>query len=255
MTQKKRKESMLRSWKHLFKMILSLLLVTGMLTGMLTGFGSKRVYAEEANANAASKKLQNGSFENGSTYWSTTALHQKYKFEIFEKNTSQYIPHVTLTPTDGKYAAELNAEEESTLYQNVSTTPSSVYEWGLDHGARNGADTMALVIGPRQEIDPSKPDINGRDQFMQMADWLISKGLSSVKKVGQDGIDPEIIVYSKKFAANGTFADNAGNNAFSLTPSSIYTEEWHIWIIADSKSTSGENKWGHYGSNSEGAST
>ena len=42
-------------------------------------------------------------------------------------------------------------------YQNVKTTPSSVYEWGLDHGGRNGTDTMALVIGPKQSVDPSKP--------------------------------------------------------------------------------------------------
>ena len=64
------------------------------------------------------------------------------------------------------------------------------------------------------------------------------------------GAEPtQYTVYSKKFAANGTFEDNAGNNAFSLTPSSIYTEEWHIWIMASSRATSGTNPWNSYGSN------
>ncbi|MCI7617958.1 MAG: InlB B-repeat-containing protein, partial [Firmicutes bacterium] len=68
------------------------------------------------------------------------------------------------------------------------------------------------------------------------------------------GAEPkQYTVYSKKFAASGTFEDNAGNNAFSLTPSTIYTEEWHIWIMASSKATSGTNPWNSYGANAEGS--
>ena len=156
-----------------------------------------------------------------------------------------------MEPTAGTYAAELNAEEESTLYQNVETAPSSVYEWGLDHGARNGTDTMALVIGPKQSVKPSKPSKDGRDQLMQMVDWLITQGKTSVKTSA--GLGEKLTVYSKKFAAGGTFEDNAGNNAFSLTPSTIYTEEWHIWIMASSRATSGTNPWNSYGSNAEGS--
>ena len=208
-----------------------------------------------------SRKLLNGSFEEGQTFtgnylqpdqsavpsWNTTAFQGK--IELFKKNTGIYINGVTLEPKDGTYAAELNADEESTLYQNVKTTPSSVYKWGLDHGGRNGTDTMALVIGPKQSVDPSKPSKEGRDQFMQMVDWLIAQGKTSVKTTA--GLGEQLTVYSKKFAANGTFADNAGNNAFSLTPSSIYTEEWHIWIMASSRATSGTNPWNSYGSNAE----
>lgn len=208
-----------------------------------------------------SRKLLNGSFEEGQTFtgnylqpdqsavpsWNTTAFQGK--IELFRKNTSTYINGVTLEPKDGTYAAELNADEESTLYQNVKTTPSSVYEWGLDHGGRNGTDTMALVIGPKQSVDPSKPSKEGRDQFMQMVDWLIAQGKTSVKTTA--GLGEQLTVYSKKFAANGTFEDNAGNDAFSITPSSIYTEEWHIWIMASSRATSGTNPWNSYGSNAE----
>ena len=221
-------------------------------------FSTVTVHAE---GEGTSNNLQNGSFEKGQTWtnaysqpdqsavpaWNTTAFQGK--IELFRENTGTYIPSVKLKPTDGTYAAELNADEESTLYQNVTTSPASIYKWGLDHGARAQADTMALIIGPKQENNPSKPSKDGRDQLMQMVDWLIAKGKTSIKSVA--GLGEQLVVYSKKFGTAGTFIDNEGNNAFSLTPSSIYTEEWHIWIIADAKSTSGENTWGHYGSNTE----
>ncbi|MCI5511092.1 MAG: hypothetical protein MR436_11870 [Eubacterium sp.] len=237
--------------------------VRGLLLGLclIAGVGVGLAYAGDDTSE--NRKLQNGSFEDGPTFsgnysqpdqkevpsWNTTAFQGK--IELFRKNTNTYISGVTLEPKDGTYAAELNADEESTLYQNVKTTPSSVYEWGLDHGARNGTDTMALVIGPKQSVDPSKPSKEGRDQLMQMVDWLIKQGKTSVKTSA--GLGERLTVYSKKFAARGTFADNAGNNAFSLTPSTIYTEEWHIWIMASSRATSGTNPWNSYGSNVEGS--
>ena len=237
-----------------------LMLLCGVLS--LFHFTLSHVSADE---DSSVNKLQNGSFEDGPTFsgnysqpdqndvpsWNTTAFQGK--IELFKKNTSIYIPGVTLKPSDGTYAAELNADEESTLYQNVKTSPSSVYEWGLDHGARNGTDTMALVIGPKQSVDPSKPSKAGRDQFMQMVDWLIAQGKTSVKTSA--GLGEQLTVYSKKFAEKGTFEDNAGNNPFSLTPSTIYTEEWHIWIMASSRATSGTNPWNHYGSNDKSNNT
>ncbi|MDD7143910.1 MAG: InlB B-repeat-containing protein [bacterium] len=230
--------------------------------GLILGVAVALVFGAD-DTTAGDRKLQNGSFEKGQTFtnaysqpdqsavpsWNTTAFQGK--IELFRENTGTYIPSVKLSPTNGFYAAELNADEESTLYQNVKTTPSSVYEWGLDHGARNGADTMALVIGPKQSVDPSKPSKDGRDQLMQMVDWLIAQGKTSVKTIA--GLGEQLTVYSKKFAASGTFEDNAGNNAFSLSPSTIYTEEWHIWIMSSSSATSGKNPWNSYGSNAEGS--
>ena len=216
------------------------------------------IYSEGTTPSA--NKLQNGSFEDGPFFsgsysqpsqadvphWNTTAYEGK--IELLKSNNNVYISGVTLTPTEGTYAAELNADEESTLYQIVSTTPSSIYEWGLDHGSRNGTDTMALVIGPAQSVNPSKPSKDGRDQFMQMTDWLAGKGITSVKTSGS-GHSDVITCYSKKFGTEGTFLDNADNNAFSLTPTTQHTEEWKIWIIYDSKVTTGTNPWGKYGSN------
>ena len=225
--------------------------------------GAGFVYASTEDT-SDNRKLQNGSFEEGQTFtkyyiqtsqndvpsWNTTATDGR--IELFRENKNTYFSNgVTLKPSAGTYAAELNADEESTLYQVVKTTPSSVYEWGLDHGARNGADTMALIIGPNQSVKPSKTGKSGRDQFMQMVDWLIKQGKTSVKTSA--GLGEQLTVYSKKFAASGTFADNAGNNAFSLTPSTIYTEEWHIWIMASVSATSGTNPWNSYGSNAGGS--
>ena len=228
-----RRQSQTKLSERVYAVLFSLCLVVGM--------GAGFVYASEENT-LDNRKLLNGSFEEGQTFtgnylqtstvanWNTTAFQKK--FELFRDNPNTYLtnPNVRLTPTNGTYAAELNADEESTLYQNVKTSPSSIYEWGLDHGARNGKDIMALVIGPKQSVDPSKPSKDGRDQLMQMVDWL---------NIGNNvvaGAEPQqYTVYSKKFAANGTFEDNAGNNAFSLTPSTIYTEEWHIWIMASER--------------------
>lgn len=48
---------------------------------------------------------------------------------------------------DGQQHAELNANEVSTLYQDVPTTPGMTLHWRLSHRGRSGADTMALDIG------------------------------------------------------------------------------------------------------------
>ena len=47
--------------------------------------------------------------------------------ELLRENTGVYIPGVTVAPRDGVIAAELNADEESSLYQVVNTEPSILY--------------------------------------------------------------------------------------------------------------------------------
>ena len=251
-------------WRRLGAALFSILLMIALAAGLYCG----TAYAAEGTQ-SIQKNLLNGSFEEGQSWsgnysqpdqsavpaWNTTAFQGK--IELFRKNTGIYIPGVELKPTDGTYAAELNADEESTLYQIVDTYDSSVYEWGLDHGARNGTDIMALVIGPNQSERPSKPSKDGRDQFMQMVDWLNSDANPEIKDAISGiaaGAEPQqYTLYSKKFGTHGSFLDNQGNNAFSLTPSTIYTEEWHIWILSSNKAGTGvtENPWSHFGSNGE----
>lgn len=48
---------------------------------------------------------------------------------------------------DGTQFAELNANQVSTLYQDLPTTPGAVLYWRLHHRGRLGQDTMALDIG------------------------------------------------------------------------------------------------------------
>ena len=236
------------------------------------------------------KRIQNGSFEynaDGSPYvqasgnqpqsheiqaWNTTA--EENKVELFNATSTahmsasdsqkNYIP-------DGTYAAELNADEPGSLYQVVNTLPSSTYLWGLDHRGRSGTDTMALVIGPSQELRPSKNSGStnsettssttkkdyGKDQFMQMVEWAKSqekiKLLSDYSDAsGNYGSNTNhkglqnITVYSKPFGLNGSFKSSDELSPFSLVPTDEHTEEWHIWIM-----TSGSGDWSSYGSNDE----
>lgn len=226
------------------------------------------------------KRIQNGSFEynaDGSPYvqasgnqpqshaiqaWNTTA--EENKVELFNKTSTahmsasdsakNYIP-------DGTYAAELNADEPGSLYQVVNTMPSSTYLWGLDHRGRSGTDTMALVIGPNQEVRPSKNSGStnsettssttkknyGKDQFMQMVEWAKSQQKITLPDYSKSisGNEPQnITVYSKPFGLNGSFKSNDELSPFSLVPTDEHKEEWHIWIM-----TSGNSDWSSYGSN------
>lgn len=228
------------------------------------------------------KRIQNGSFEfnaDGSQYvqtsgnqhqvhkiqaWNTTA--EENMIELFNKDSMAHMsasdPNKNYIP-DGTIAAELNADEPGSLYQVVNTMPSSAYLWGLDHRGRSGDDTMALVIGPNQEVRPSKnsgstnsetttSDIKknyGKDQFMQMVEWAKSQEKITLpdysKSIG--GKEPQnITVYSKPFGLNGSFKSNDELSPFSLVPTDEHTQEWHIWIM-----TSGNSDWSSYGSNDE----
>ncbi|MDY5242134.1 MAG: hypothetical protein SPH20_00025, partial [Eubacterium sp.] len=238
------------------------------------------------------KRIQNGSFEynaDGSPYvqasgnhsqpqshaiqaWNTTA--EENKVELFNERSTEHmsasVPAKNYIP-DGTYAAELNADEPGSLYQVVNTMPSSAYLWGLDHRGRSGVDTMALVIGPNQEVRPSKNSGStnsettssttkknyGKDQFMQMVEWAKSqekiKLLSDYSDAsGNYGNNTKykglqnITVYSKPFGLNGSFKSSDELSPFSLVPTDEHTEEWNIWIM-----TSGSGDWSSYGSNDE----
>lgn len=177
--------------------------------------------------------------------WHTTASDQKIEFGSTRKNGT--VPHIVGNPNlqdSGCQFAELNADEESTLYQYATTVGGNVYEWGLSHRGRSGIDRMALIIGPKQEIDPAKPSKNGKDQFMRMTDWVRLHASGMGVTVSDTGCTQKITVYSKKFAANGGFQNDIGD-AFSASPSDVYTEKWNVWIIGTSNTA-----WGNYGTNS-----
>ena len=177
--------------------------------------------------------------------WSTTAKDQKIELgaQIGASCPAQLDYLSDKSIPDGKQIAELNADEVSTLYQNVSTVGGHIYEWGLSHRGRAGTDTMALIIGPQQDKAPAKPDKTGQDQFMRLTDWVKRNAQTLGVTVPTAGCSQRITVYSKKFDKNGGFLNNTGNESpFSDAPSNLYTETWSVWIIA-----TGYQSWGSYG--------
>ena len=178
--------------------------------------------------------------------WKTTASDQKIEFGSTRKDGT--VPHIVGNPNlqdSGCQFAELNADEESTLYQYATTVGGNVYEWGLSHRGRMGVDQMAVIIGPKQNVDPAKPSEDGRDQFMRMTDWVRQHASNLNVGIPRTGCTQKITVYSKKFAANGGFQNDIGDSAFSASPSDVYTEKWNVWIIGTNN-----NAWGNYGTNS-----
>lgn len=211
-----------------------------------------------SDPNRVDNAIVNGSFEKpGQTKmlapqleaqtvpgWSTTATGHLIEFGV--NIGRSYAPQLwgsDKSIPNGNQFAELNADEVSSLYQNVSTVGGHIYEWGLSHRGREGTDTMALIIGPKQAKDPAKPDKNGQDQFMRLTDWVQRNAATLGVTVPTDGCSQRITVYSKKFDENGGFLNNTGNESpFSTAPSNLYTETWSVWIIA-----TGNQSWGSYG--------
>ena len=202
--------------------------------------------------------IKNGSFEQpafddkpspqwvpGPTFdWKTTAFGKKIEFG--SSRNGQKAPQLIGNQDipDGYQFAELNADEESTLYQYATTVGGNVYEWGLSHRGRYGIDQMAVIIGPKQDDDPDKPSADGKDQFMRMTDWVRQHASEMGVTVYGTGCTQKITVYSKKFAKNGRFENDIGD-AFSASPSDVYTEKWNVWIIGTSNTA-----WGNYGTKS-----
>ena len=203
--------------------------------------------------------IKNGSFEqpvfddkpspqwpaNQVPDWHTTASDHLIEFGSSRNgNDAPQLTGYDKTIPDGHQFAELNADEESTLYQYATTVGGNVYEWGLSHRGREGVDRMAVIIGPKQNVDPAKPSKDGKDQFMQMTDWVKSHAEKLGVNIPVTGCTQKITVYSKKFAANGGFQNDIGD-AFSASPSDVYTEKWNVWIIGTSNTA-----WGNYGTKS-----
>lgn len=239
--------------KRLLSLVLTLCMVLSLvpMSALATGDSS-------SDPDRVDNAIVNGSFEKpGQTKmlapqleaqtvpgWSTTAIGQLIEFgvNIGTSSAPQLSGNDKRIP-DGNQFAELNADEVSTLYQNVSTVGGHIYEWGLSHRGREGKDTMALIIGPKQAKDPAKPDKNGQDQFMRLTDWVQRNAQTLGVTVPRDGCSQRITVYSKKFDENGGFLNNPGSESpFSTAPSNLYTETWSVWIIA-----TGNQSWGSYG--------
>lgn len=242
--------------KRLLSLVLTLCMVLSLVP--MSALATGDLGSAPNNPNTADNAIVNGSFEEPAQEtmlapqldakkvdgWSTTAKGQLIEFGVnIGKSSAPQLSGSDKSIPDGNQFAELNANEVSTLYQNVRTVSGHIYEWGLSHRGRAGTDTMALIIGPQQDNAPAKPNENGQDQFMRLTDWVQRNAQTLGVTVPTDGCSQRITVYSKKFDENGGFLNNPGNESpFSTAPSNLYTETWSVWIIA-----TGNQSWGSYG--------
>lgn len=270
------------------KRLISLILIFALLFSTLE---MVRFSASTTDTRYSVKHLQNGNFEENVDnykfssnysqpnktnvpYWDTTAYEGK--FEFFKSGSAHF--EVTIKDTElqkdpnyanykkvanGDVAAELNADEESTIYQRINTVAGSTYTWGLNHRGRDTTDRMVLIIGPEQPVDPSKPSKSGKDQFVRITYWL--KNQFGVN-YPETGCSKKYTVYSKPFAASGKFVNENSdeNKNISLIETDEINQEWSVWVISspycntkgESTTESGINKiesvngWSAYGTNS-----
>ncbi|MEU8267551.1 Ig-like domain-containing protein [Sphaerisporangium sp. NPDC049002] len=104
--------------------------------------------------------LVNGSFEsppvatinssipdasiNPSVGWHTTATDNKLEFWHSGQTGGGSI---AVPAADGQQFAELNANQVSTLYQDLPTVPGTPMTWSLYHRGRAGTDVMRVLVG------------------------------------------------------------------------------------------------------------
>ena len=109
--------------------------------------------------------------------WNTTSISDEIEIGRIYNNKSE---HLNLSPSnsvdstlpDGNQLAEINANEQASLFQNISVTSGEAYDWSLYHRGREGQEVMALIIGNQQENEPKKVNTSSDDQFITMSKWL-----------------------------------------------------------------------------------
>lgn len=218
------------------------------------GFDDSEVPAETAIKGYSLAKAANFSSPFANIGWCSTASDYVVEIGTLKGGKDAYglgVGFETVTynaPSirDGEQFAELNADQESSLYQIVDTDPGKMYKWSLSHRGRDGLDTMALVIGPNQPYAPKKTSATDRDQLMQIVDWLYTQK-DVVLDIPDNGCSAEIKLYTPKFNDNGGFVVE-GVSTFSWYADETHTEEWSVWVISSDNSG-----WHDYGEIEEGA--
>jgi Flp pilus assembly pilin Flp len=161
---------------------LLLLLVGGVVIFALAWLGQKvsDSFAEVNDCLVGAKyALVNGSFEEDAlitsnwraydaaaiTGWETTAGDNK--IEIW------YTGFLGVPAPDGRYLAELNANQPSALYQDIDSVPGERLTWSFYHRGRSGVDTMEVRIGAPGATVSQK-------QFSTDKTWTRYEGLYEV---------------------------------------------------------------------------
>ncbi len=208
-----------------------------------------------------------GKNDNGTDYMTGKENGSHYGNPDTDKNKKLY-NNVSFEQICGRQYAELCGEDQSSLYQVISTKEGTVFDWKLKHRScayedskyKDMRDTMALFIGDAsciskdgnyENILKKKNAGTGKqcnDIFMWMAQLLKDKGI--VKTVysttlqdyiiqEDSGTNKEFTIYSidniGDIDLNSITEDNY-TDYFSLTPKGDFKKEWKCWIISNDKS-------------------
>lgn len=167
--------------------------------------------------------------------WNTTATTKN--IEVGASLTAYGIDKEVIVAHHAKdklQVIELNANEPSTTYQHVLIERNKVYQWSLSHHGRDGIDYMGIIIGERQINEPQKLETWGKDQYMQIMEYIYNNSSTNnffnIQNGTTTGMSNKITIYTPKFDESGSFEGNLDNN-FSITETSTHTEEWSIWIF------------------------
>lgn len=177
-------------------------------------------------------ELRNGSFEdpdvtaltNRSNYqyplgtddlvWKTTGSDRQIELVYGPRTTSGDYGRVDAVQDDsGDQFAELNAQAEGALYQDVLTVPGSTLNWQFYHRGRGGVDSMSLVIAPADEVE----DITTQEELKDLIDDIKHQRNGKTEENGYYLFD----------ASDGTdswqrYASNRGNGKAYTVPSDQY---------------------------------
>lgn len=170
-----------------------------------------------------------------SFYWDTTAYNRRIELvsasDEFGTPTSgvgSYLA-VNTSAAHGAQLAELVAEEESSLYQNISTKPGSTLTWSLSHRARANRqtnDTMAVFIGAKQE-GLTKSAAAANDIFKQMA-MLLYADFDNM----QPGMTERAVKLYSTPVQDGM---EVTEESVSRVRTDKCSQEWFCWIITSDK--------------------
>lgn len=172
-------------------------------------------------------------------HWDTTASNERIEIVKADETGDAYFPSGTdHLAAHGNQFAELVAEEESSLYQNIATTSESTLTWSISHRARvkttdDDKNLMAVFIGPKQDGLKKKSN-ESNDIFKQMAMLLYTDFDNSVV-----GVTPRAVkLYSVQVKDGMDITADSVSKEYSAEK---YNQEWFCWII-----TSDTQKWYEY---------
>lgn len=177
---------------------------------------------------------------NDQFFWHTTASDNRVEIVKASETENEYFPAGTdHTAAHGDQFAEIIAEEESSLYQNINTDPGSTLTWAISHRARidtpdSGKNSMAVFIGPKQE-DIGKHANDENDIFKQMAMLLYTNFDNLNVGVSKRAVE----LYSIPLDSDREEPITAAS--VSTVKSDIHSQEWFCWIV-----TSDTLKWYEY---------